>query len=105
MNDPISVSFYPILFYAMHFFEKEEYRKEDYIGTPSYWQRNLRNLKIHRLTEEGCMIGKWPAEHGLELYPNPKLLIMAEAYFYATFGPKISDFFDSCLHWVSVVCA
>ena len=28
MNDPISVSFYPILLYA--FFEKEEYRKADY---------------------------------------------------------------------------
>ena len=28
---------------------------------------------------------------------------MTEAYLSATFGPNISDFFDLCLHWVSVV--
>ena len=38
------------------------------------------------------MIRKWPAKHGRELHPKPKLLVTAEAYLYATFGPKISDF-------------
>ena len=51
------------------------------------------------------MIRKWPAEHGLELYLKPKFLVTAEACLSATFGPNISDFFDLCLHWVSVVRA
>ena len=49
------------------------------------------------------MIRKWLAKHSRELHPKPKFLVTAEAYLYATFGPKISDFFDLCLHWVSLV--
>ena len=49
------------------------------------------------------MIRKGPAKHGQELHSKSKFLVKAEAYLSATFGPKISDFFDICLHWVSVV--
>ena len=47
---------------------------------------------------------KLSAEHGQELHPHPKFLVMAEAHLSATFGPNFSDFFDLCLHWVFVVC-
>ena len=49
------------------------------------------------------MIRKWPVEHGQELHPEPNFLVIGEAYLSATFGPNISDFFDSCFHWVSIV--
>ena len=49
------------------------------------------------------MTGKWPAEHGQELRPKPNFFVMAKAYLSATFGPNISDFFDYCLYWVSVI--
>ena len=49
------------------------------------------------------MIRKWPAEQGQELHPKPKFFVTAELYLSATFGPKISDFFDLCLNWMSVV--
>ena len=49
------------------------------------------------------MIGKWLVEHDRELYLNPKFLVMVKAYFSATFSANISDFFNSCLYWVSVV--
>ena len=39
------------------------------------------------------MIRIWPAGHGQELHPKPKLLVTAKAYLPATFGPNISDFF------------
>ena len=51
--------------------------------------------------EDGCMIRKWPTQHSRELHP--KRLVTAEAYLSATFGPNISDFFDSSFHLVSVV--
>ena len=34
---------------------------------------------------------------------TPKRLVTAEAYLSATFGPNISDFFDSSFHLVSIV--
>ena len=34
---------------------------------------------------------------------QPKFLVMSEAYLSASFGPNISDFFDLCLHWLSIV--
>ena len=43
------------------------------------------------------MIGKWAAEQNRELHFKYKFLVIAEAYFSATFGPKSSDFFDLCL--------
>ena len=49
------------------------------------------------------MIRKWPGEHGRELHPKAKFLVTAKAYLSATLGPNISDFYDLCLHWVSVV--
>ena len=45
-------------------------------------------------------IRKWPAEHGWELHPKPKLLVTAEAYMSATFGTNNSDFFDLFLHCI-----
>ena len=54
-------------------------------------------------TDDGCMIRKWPGEHGRELHPKSKFLVTTEAYLSATFGQNISDFFDLYLHWVSVV--
>ena len=34
---------------------------------------------------------------------NPNVYFMVKAYLSATFGTDISDLFDLCLHWVSVV--
>ena len=49
------------------------------------------------------MVRKRPAEHGRELHSKPKVFVTAEAYLSATFVPNILDFFDLCLHWMSVV--
>ena len=57
---------------------------------------------IREYTDYGLAIRKWPAEHGREL--QPKFLVKTEAYLSATFGPKILDIFDLCLHWASIVC-
>ena len=35
--------------------------------------------------------------------PTPKFLGTAEAYFVCHIGPSFQNFFDLCLHWVSVV--
>ena len=52
---------------------------------------------------EGCMITKWPAEHGQELNPKSKFLVTAESYLsICPFGPNISDFRPRP-HWVSIV--
>ena len=48
-------------------------------------------------------LGNHPAEHGRELHAKPKFLDTIKAYLATTFGPNSSDFFDLCLHWVSVV--
>ena len=34
---------------------------------------------------------------------NPNVQFIVEAYLFATFGTDISDSFNLCLHWVSVV--
>ena len=39
--------------------------------------------------EDGCMIKKWPAEHSRKLYPNPRFLRTAKAYFIYLISPKI----------------
>jgi hypothetical protein len=49
------------------------------------------------------MIKKWSAEHDQELHPKAKFLVTAKAYLSAPFVPNISNFFDLCLHWVSVI--
>ena len=41
------------------------------------------------------MIRKWPVKQSRELHSKSKFLVTAEAYFSATFGSKISDFFDA----------
>ena len=62
------------------------------------------HLWLH-ITEEGWMIREWyvEQEHGQEIFPKPKHLVTAKAYLSAVVGPIISDFFDFCIHWVSVV--
>ena len=50
-------------------------------------------------TEGGYMIRKWPAK---PQHPKTTFFVTAGAYLFAT---NISDFFDLCLHWVSVVRA
>ena len=40
-------------------------------------------------TEDGFMIRKWPAEHGLAL--QPKLLVTIKVYLSASFGRNISE--------------
>ena len=55
------------------------------------------------LYQDKLLIRKWPEEHGRELHLRPKSLVTDKAYLSAKFGPKISDFFDPCIHWVPVV--
>ena len=59
-------------------------------------------IHIGQITDYGRPEGKSPLMHGRKLNSNPKFLGTAEAYFVCHFGPKF-DFFDLCLHWVSVV--
>ena len=54
-------------------------------------------------TEDELIIRKLPAEQGQELQHKPNFLVTAEAYLSATFSQNISDFFDLCIHWLSVV--
>ena len=56
-------------------------------------------------TDYGCPVRKMPSLHCRKSTTTPKLLGMAEAYFVCYIGPNFSDFFDLCLHWVSVVGA
>ena len=58
------------------------------------------------VTQDKLVVRKWPTdcstEHGRELCPDSKFLLMAETYLSTTFDPNISYFFDLCLHWVSL---
>ena len=40
----------------------------------------------------------WP-----RITPQSQMFNVAEAYLSATFNPDISNFFDLCLHWMSLV--
>ena len=51
----------------------------------------------------GRPVRKSPSLHTQKSNPNPKFIGTAEAYVVCHIGPKISGFFDLCLHWVSVV--
>ena len=46
----------------------------------------------------GRPVRKSPSLQGQKSTPNPNFLCMAKAH-----RPKFSDFFDLCLHWLSVV--
>ena len=46
---------------------------------------------------------KRPSLHSQKLNPNPKFLGTAKAYFCLPHRPNLSDFFDLCRHWLSVV--
>ena len=48
----------------------------------------------------GHLVRKSPSLHGWKSNPSPKFLNTAEAYFVCHIGP---NFFDLCLHWVSIV--
>ena len=52
-------------------------------------------------TDYGRPVRKLSSLHGRKSNPKPKFIGTAEAYFVCHIGP---DFFDLCLHWVSVVC-
>ena len=52
-------------------------------------------------TKDELVIREWFAEQDQEL--QSKLLVIAEAYLSATFGPNISDFFDLWLLCTSLV--
>ena len=54
-------------------------------------------------TDYGHPVRKSPSLHGRKSTPSPRFLGTAAAYLVCHIGPKFSDFFDLCLHWVSVV--
>ena len=63
---------------------------------------------IIQIMDYGCPVRKLSLLHGWKSTPSTKFLGTAEAYFVCHIGnlphqPKFSDFFDLCLHWLSIV--
>ena len=70
-----------------------------------YVSQNYRNPSVS-ITDYGHPVRKSSSLHGRKSTLTPKFLGTAEAYFACHIGPHrptFSDFFDLCLHWVSVV--
>ena len=68
---------------------------------------SLRDFSILWLsvkhTDYGRPVRKSPSLHGQKSTPTPKFLGTTEAFFCLPHQPKFSDFFNLCLHGVSVV--
>ena len=68
-------------------------------STPTKAQVHLHNLLSSNIryfrqsTEDGCMIKKWPAEHGQELHPKHNLFRYGRSILVSPIWPKQSRFF------------
>ena len=52
----------------------------------------------------GCLVRKSPLLHGRKIHSHSQIFRYGQSIFCLPHWPKFSDFFDLCLHRVSVVC-
>ena len=73
-------------------------------GLFSLWTNELHSRKIEDWpTDYRRPVRKSTSLHCPKSTPTAKFLGTAEAYFCLPHQLKFSDFFDLCLHWVSIV--